>query len=263
MRKRSVKLPVITEEYKNRFGSEYFEKYYGGYPEDVFGARAVIRAAELLKVFSPESVLVIGCAYGYLVDALRIAGVDAYGIDISEFAIGRAKLISSWPSVLVEGCVTDLKMFKSDQFDLVVAFDILDRLPLGSVKKAIEEVARVARRYIVLSVALNRNDNDPEFVLSNGEQIFSRMSSRFWIRNFEDYGCKRIGFKWGSEDDYTMAVLFFEKSQTVNQALMTKKKTELVKIAKRLGIEGELEYMEREELIALIILKNKELMESE
>ena len=39
----------------------------------------------------PKTVLDAGCAMGYLVAALRDRGVEAYGIDISEYAISRAR----------------------------------------------------------------------------------------------------------------------------------------------------------------------------
>ena len=44
----------------------------------------------LTKNYSPEKVLDIGCAKGFLVYALRKLGVEAYGIDISEYAVSHS-----------------------------------------------------------------------------------------------------------------------------------------------------------------------------
>jgi 2-polyprenyl-3-methyl-5-hydroxy-6-metoxy-1,4-benzoquinol methylase len=48
-----------------------------------FGRYADIIVAEL----APQSVLDLGCGPGLLVEALRKRGVDASGVDISEYAI--------------------------------------------------------------------------------------------------------------------------------------------------------------------------------
>ena len=47
-----------------------------------------IRRAEfIVEKFNPKTFLDIGCAYGELVKALHDLGVDAYGIDGSEYAV--------------------------------------------------------------------------------------------------------------------------------------------------------------------------------
>lgn len=49
------------------------------------------RRAEIIRqTYGPESVLIIGCGWGYLVDELRKKGVAAWGVDLSEYAIRRA-----------------------------------------------------------------------------------------------------------------------------------------------------------------------------
>ena len=48
------------------------------------------RAEFIVEKFHPKVVLDIGCAYGELVKSLVDLGVDAYGIDGSEYAISKA-----------------------------------------------------------------------------------------------------------------------------------------------------------------------------
>jgi cyclopropane fatty-acyl-phospholipid synthase-like methyltransferase len=48
-------------------------------------------AKKIVQDFNPRTLLDVGCAMGYLVSALRDLGVDAYGIDISEYAISRVR----------------------------------------------------------------------------------------------------------------------------------------------------------------------------
>src|SRR3954469_18370298 len=47
-------------------------------------------AAGIIRDLHPTTVLDAGCAMGFLVEALVQRGVDAHGIDISEFAISQA-----------------------------------------------------------------------------------------------------------------------------------------------------------------------------
>lgn len=78
------------------YDEEYFE---GGAPGgyDAYGKTAYHmqsaddKAAQLIKELNIEGpTLIIGCAYGFLVEALVKLGVNAYGLDISTFALGQA-----------------------------------------------------------------------------------------------------------------------------------------------------------------------------
>src|SRR6476661_8245522 len=46
-------------------------------------------ADAIIRDLRPSSVLDAGCAMGFLVEALRARGVEAWGIDISEYAISK------------------------------------------------------------------------------------------------------------------------------------------------------------------------------
>jgi 2-polyprenyl-3-methyl-5-hydroxy-6-metoxy-1,4-benzoquinol methylase len=81
----------------------YDEAYYVGgaaggysdYPKTAYAHEsAQARAERLIARFNlsvNESVLIVGCAYGFLVEALAELSIDAHGIDISEFAVSQAK----------------------------------------------------------------------------------------------------------------------------------------------------------------------------
>ena len=76
-------------------GSAYDGKYFSGtgsgyrdgYERAVIGPVMAKYAAGLKALYSPARALDVGCAKGFLVEALVKLGVDAYGCDISEFAI--------------------------------------------------------------------------------------------------------------------------------------------------------------------------------
>ncbi len=79
-------------------------------------------------------VLIVGCAYGYLVKHLVSLGVDAYGIDISPYAISRIHVEMQGRIILGDARVeADFEAVKSlagmtkrnDKFDLIVDEDMI------------------------------------------------------------------------------------------------------------------------------------------
>lgn len=80
----------------------------------------------------PGSVLDAGCAMGFLVEELRNRGVDAYGLDASEYAIRRVH-----PSVkpyVWRGSVTEQL---PQRYDLIVCIEVLEHLRPADAEKAI------------------------------------------------------------------------------------------------------------------------------
>ena len=71
------------------YNVSYYENYngssYGRTPEWL---KFFDRISEnIIKTLQPKSVLDVGCAYGLLVETLRDRGIEAFGMDISEYAI--------------------------------------------------------------------------------------------------------------------------------------------------------------------------------
>ncbi|MCD6318890.1 class I SAM-dependent methyltransferase [Candidatus Aerophobetes bacterium] len=79
-------------------------------------------AIGLNSIFRPQRVLDVGCGKGFLVEALREISVNAYGIDISKYA-----LTSSGLTYLVLGSAENLP-FRDDSFDLVTALEVVEHL---------------------------------------------------------------------------------------------------------------------------------------
>src|ERR1700675_4264980 len=82
------------------YGPQYFSHYFDAQSKS--GERAYERSEHWMRFFGtiadhivkdigPRTVLDAGCAMGFLVEALRDRGVDAFGIDISEYAISQVR----------------------------------------------------------------------------------------------------------------------------------------------------------------------------
>lgn len=96
-------------------------------------------AERLIAEFKPKTVLDAGCAMGYLVAALRDKGVEAYGIDISDYAISRVR--SDIKPFCKVGSLTDQMPADFPHFfDLIVSIEVLEHLSPSDGSKAISNL---------------------------------------------------------------------------------------------------------------------------
>lgn len=93
-------------------------------------------ADRIIRDINPKTVLDAGCAMGFLVEALRNRGVEAYGIDISEYAIQSAH-----ESIRPFCWVGSIAEPFPQKYDLIVTIEVLEHMPKEQAEKAIENFA--------------------------------------------------------------------------------------------------------------------------
>jgi GT2 family glycosyltransferase/glycosyltransferase involved in cell wall biosynthesis len=129
---------------RNDIQSLYDEEYYrcglGTVPYDrtehwvnFFG----IVADQIIRCLRPRRVLDAGCAMGFLVEALWDRGVEAYGIDISSYAISKVRRDMA-PYCKVASLTDPIR----DRFDLVTCIEVLEHLPPEQTLPAIENLCQ-------------------------------------------------------------------------------------------------------------------------
>ena len=79
------------------------------------------RAEFIVEKFRPKTVLDVGCSYGELVKSLNELGVEAYGIDGSDYAISKADP-SIKDKLFKVNFNTDKFPFDDKKFDLIGGF---------------------------------------------------------------------------------------------------------------------------------------------
>jgi SAM-dependent methyltransferase len=152
------------------YGSSYFEgrghrlpgrSGYGGYTR--YSSNADVGAYLLWRFFDLSTSLDIGCAKGYLVEALHELGVDSYGWDVSEWAVSDAPL-----GVRDRVAVVDLEegipeaRFK-DTFSLVTAFEVLEHLRPEAVPAVLASLRPLCGGYLVATIpSLGTNVSGPD-----------------------------------------------------------------------------------------------------
>ena len=115
-----------------------------------WGANFAEMAKRIVQTFHPKTVLDAGCALGYLVAALRDLGVEAYGIDISEYAISRVR--EDIRPFCVMGSLTDpLPAVLPQKYDLVVTIEVLEHLTAEDGRAAIRNLCGLSDRVLFSS----------------------------------------------------------------------------------------------------------------
>lgn len=89
-------------------------------------------AERIVSDIRPATVLDAGCAYGLLVECLRRRGVQAFGVDISQHAIGQAH-----PDARPYCWVGSAAEAFPQRYDLIVSIEVLEHMPQTDAERAI------------------------------------------------------------------------------------------------------------------------------
>lgn len=127
------------------------KKYYDqdilwGQAPDSYQVQVLADILDLLPE-NVNSILDVGCGDGYITNALpKTARV--VGLDISEEALQHIKVEKRI------GSITQIP-FPDKSFELVMANDVLEHLSDEEFKKSLEELQRVAKKYILITIPHN------------------------------------------------------------------------------------------------------------
>ena len=149
-----------------KYDFDYFDgdrKYgYGGYQYDGRWISVAKKIKKIYKLKKGQKVLDIGCAKGFLIKDMLDLGLDAYGIDISKYAInnchkdviGRIHLGSA-----------DNLPFSNNVFDFVISINTLHNLDKFKCEIALKEISRVSKGKSFIQVDSYRNLNEKKLFL--------------------------------------------------------------------------------------------------
>ena len=147
------------------------------YDEKYFSTRSrppmwIRRGQFIIEKFHPKTVLDIGCAYGELVKGLNDMGVEAYGIDGSEYAINNSD-----PSIRSKLFKVNLNSdpfpFEDKTFDVVGSFYSVEHI------HDIDFFAKELRRTL--------KDNGIAWFLTPNEGLEGRNDTDVFTNKFEDW----------------------------------------------------------------------------
>ncbi len=148
--KRNVKARETAKTAEHiRVSREYGEMYFDGPREYGYGGyrydgRWQPVARDIVKHFNLKAgdrVLDVGCAKGFLVKDLLAIGIDAYGVDVSRYA-----LMNCEPEVIGRlqiGSAEDLP-FPDNSFQAVLSINSIHNLPRKDCVTAVREIQRLS-----------------------------------------------------------------------------------------------------------------------
>jgi GT2 family glycosyltransferase/glycosyltransferase involved in cell wall biosynthesis/SAM-dependent methyltransferase len=133
-------------------------------------------AKRIIEESEPKTVLDAGCALGFLVEAFRNRGIDAFGVDISTFAI--------------ENVYTDIKPYCwigsicepfPQKYDLITSIEVLEHLSQQDSEKAIANLCAHADEIIFSSTPFDYKESTH----------FNVQPPEYWAEQFSRYGFYR------------------------------------------------------------------------
>jgi predicted TPR repeat methyltransferase len=119
-----------------------------------------------------------GCAHGFTVKALRDFGIDAYGCDVSAFAISNSlKDVDDYVKVIDLGLSELIDASGWGEFDWVMAKDVFEHIPENELEKIIKDCSAVSKNIFIV-VPLGENgkyriaayEDDPSHVIRENEE---------------------------------------------------------------------------------------------
>ena len=142
-------------------------------------------ADRIITDFNPQTVLDAGCAKGFLVEGFRRRGVEAWGIDLSEYAIQ-----SVHPDIK-DFCFTgSIAQPLPRRYDLIVSIEVVEHMPAEEAVRAIENLCQYSDNILLSSSpydykeATHMNVHPPDY--------WARQFARFGFFRDLDYDASYI-----------------------------------------------------------------------
>ncbi len=162
---------------KGEYRLSYTKSFMGNLIQNIVN---FYRALCIKTVINPKNCLDVGCGTGKLVHYLRMLGIEAYGIEISPYALSEAK--KEVKPYLKYGDITKIP-YPDNNFDLVSTSDVLEHIERAKLKKAVEETVRVSRKWTLHKIYTLENS---WITFSHGKDFshLSVLSRSFWLNMF-------------------------------------------------------------------------------
>jgi SAM-dependent methyltransferase len=140
--------PATSVAGDSTYGAAYFQNYWGGggpYERNERWLKFFGEVADgIVRDLHPLSVLDAGCAMGFLVEALDQRGIEAWGIDVSEYAIAAVD-----ESVRERCSVASLTEPLPRRYDLIACIEVIEHLPGAEAERAIANLCQATDRLLL------------------------------------------------------------------------------------------------------------------
>ena len=164
-------------------GKSLYENYHWMPDLTIPMVEAIITHLGIEKV---DTILDFGCARGYVVKAFRQLGYNAWGHDISQWALENAD------EEVKEYLIANESTLFANDFDWVIAKDVLEHI--GSINATVDTLKCITRKGIFAVIPLAHGDRDREMVhydVPEYEKDITHIHQRplqWWVGQFHQAG---------------------------------------------------------------------------
>jgi predicted TPR repeat methyltransferase len=139
-----------------------------------------------MGIMHDQSVMDFGCAKGYLVNAMRLLGIEAYGVDVSEYAISQAMKETNNYIEVIEPFSDSFKYC-----DHLIAKDILEHIEYGHIETQMEIIrSKCETIFAVIPLGNGSKYIIPAYELDKSHHI--REGKEWWRDKFRKAGFHNI-----------------------------------------------------------------------
>lgn len=196
------------------YNEEYFERGaitgISGYVNYSWMPELTMRMAHLLirqlPIGDDDRVLDYGCAKGFMVKALRLLEIDAWGVDVSEYAVRCADGPVQEFCQVINGC-DDPNLFARD-YDWMLAKDVLEHVGEADLS-VLFTAARPRVKRVFAAIPLGKDDSSGKFVIPSYDEDITHVTAKtpdWWHRFFADHGwtVEHFSFEYrGCKENWT------------------------------------------------------------
>lgn len=178
----STNATQYDKKYYDSYKSESCMKYERGNGwEDVFKKIS----QNIVSEINPKSVLDVGCAFGFLVEALRDSNVEAYGIDVSDYAISQVR------DDIKEYCkVQNISEKLQKKYDLITCIEVVEHIDSELIPIVIENICNATENVIFSSTPFEYEDET--HISVHGPEYWAEQFCKHGFYHDINYDCSYI-----------------------------------------------------------------------
>jgi cyclopropane fatty-acyl-phospholipid synthase-like methyltransferase len=181
---------------EEKFGEDYFErgiaKNVSCYEDYHWMPVETIRAAHFiiyaLGLNNGDRVMDFGCAKGFYVKALRALDIEAYGMDVSSYALSQAPS-DVRPYLIQMGSPTDFLGFLMAECSWIMSKDVLEHMTEEELEQFLETSSRhFPNSFHIIPLAIEEGG---DFICQENEvdkTHLLRHTAQWWIQKFYEHG---------------------------------------------------------------------------
>ena len=144
-----------------------------------------------LKLKKKSCVLEFGCAHGFLIKCLLDFGVNAYGLDISDYAIknSHTDITNRLALIKSNNIKNALKKldFKKKNFDWIISKDVFEHIPISHLKSLLNQMKKLTKKlFVIVPLGDNSKYRIKQYHLDKTHIVIK--NEKWWSNLFEQNG---------------------------------------------------------------------------